>query len=372
MPLAATRLFFDNSPASDEQLSRFGEIRVDQAIGVAAEAELEMAIDADSGGRWSGMEEGFAQPFARIRVEVKVGDGNFTPLIDGPIVGQRFELDAAPGESRMVLVVHDDSVLLNQEEKVALYENMTDSDIASALIAEYGLTPEVSTTPGAGATLQRTVVQRGTNMQLLRELARRHGMFAYVRPGDLPGRSTGVFEAPRLSPGSLPELLLLGRSRNVNRFSAQFDALRPVSASAGSVTAADKQAQSSQTQQSGQTALGDVTAHTAVPAPGKALLARTREEQADIAAAAQASADQSAWAYSAEAEVDADTYPGVLAPYQVVRVAGAGGHLSGDYLIGRVTHVIGDGSYRQQFTLRRNARSAGANAGGAGVPGGIF
>jgi hypothetical protein len=55
----------------------------------------------------------------------------------------------------------------------------------------------------------------------------------------------------------------------------------------------------------------------------------------------------------------------------VVRVAGVGGFLSGDYLISRVTHLLGDESYRQQFSLRRNARSAGANGGGL-APGSLF
>jgi hypothetical protein len=68
--------------------------------------------------------------------------------------------------------------------------------------------------------------------------------------------------------------------------------------------------------------------------------------------------------------VDADRYSGVLAPHTVVRVAGVGPALSGDYLVSQVTHVISEAAYRQQFSLRRNARSAGG--GGLGLPGGLF
>jgi hypothetical protein len=50
-------------------------------------------------------------------------------------------------------------------------------------------------------------------------------------------------------------------------------------------------------------------------------------------------------------------------PYRVVTVAGAGGHLSGDWLISRVTHMISDASYKQAFSLRRNARSGGSGGG---------
>ena len=105
-------------------------------------------------------------------------------------------------------------------------------------------------------------------------------------------------------------------------------------------------------------------------AAGETLLARTGAESADLDAATAAAVNHSSWAYSARAEVMADNYAGVLTPYQTIAVSGAGGYLSGDWLISQVTHIINDESYKQQFTLRRNARSDGADGGGLG--GGIF
>lgn len=373
MPTCDVRLYFDNSPADAERLDLFSEIRVDQAIGLATEAELQMDIGTDEAGAWSGMEDSFAQPFSRVRVEVKVGDGEFVPLIDGPVVGQRFELSASPEQSKMVLVVQDDSVLLNREEKVALYEDMAAHEIAQALISEAGLTPEVDSTPAAGSALPRAVVQRGTNMQLLRDLARRHGMFAYVKPGETPGKSVGVFAKPQLVAGDLTPILLTGKERNVSKFSAQFDALRPMTSSAGSVTIADIGSLSSEVTSGDIKTLGDEAVHEFLSPLGKTLLARTREEQTDIDAATQAVVNLSSWAYQATAEVDAEScYSGVLQPYQVLNVTGVGGYLSGEYLISRVTHVITDEGYRQQITLRRNARSKGVGATGPALPGGLF
>ena len=83
-----------------------------------------------------------------------------------------------------------------------------------------------------------------------------------------------------------------------------------------------------------------------------------------------AAVDAASWAYSASGEVDAASYPGVLQPYATVNLAGAG-PMSGRYLIAQVTHTIDDATYRQAFTLRRNARSAVAGGGG-GLPGGVF
>lgn len=367
MPTSEFRLYLNNTPASEERLDRFSEIRVDQAIGVASEAELHLDVSVDDEGHWSGLEEDFAQPGTRVRVEIKVGEGEFVPLIDGPIVAIRFELSAEPEESEMILVVQDDSVALNQDEEVVLYENQRADEIASQIFSEFGLAPEVDNVPDAGAALERFVVQRGTAMQLLRELARRHGMFVYVKPGASPGASVGVFKRPTWEPSDLPELLLLGEERNVARFNAEFDALKPVAAAARNVSIADKTELTSETESAEVRPLGDEAVHEVVT-PAKSLLARTREEQTDLDEATAAAVNLSSFAYTANAEVEADAYGGVLRPYQILTVAGIGGYLSGDYLISRVTHVIEDAAYRQQFELRRNARSAGGSNGGLGGP----
>ncbi len=370
MATSEFRLYLNNAPATEDQMDLFAEIRVDQAIGMASEAELHVNLTVDDEGNWLGMEEDFAQPGARVRVEIKVGDdGEFVPLMDGPIVGQRFELSASPCGSTMILVAQDDSVLLNQDEEAVVYENQRADEIASQIFSDFGLTPDVDTLPDAGAALERFVVQRGTAMQLLRQLAREHGLFLYVKPGESPGTSIGVFKRPTWEAGDLPELLLLGEERNVAKFQAAFDAQKPLTAAASSVSIADKSELSSETDAADVEALGDKAAHD-LATPAKTLLTGTREEQSDLDQATAAAVNLSSFAYTASAEVSAGGYPGVLQPYQIVTVAGVGGYLSGDYLISRVTHAIRDGGYSQKFELKRNARSSGG--GGNGGLGGIF
>lgn len=370
MPTATLRLFLDDAPADEDRLAAFGAIRVDQAIGMAAEAELDLPVGTNEQGVWERLEDDFAQAFARIRIEIKVGDGEWVALIDGPVVGQRFTLDASPETSLMTLVVHDDSVLLDRDEDVKSFEDQAVSDIASALYAEAGLTPQVDTLADAGSALSRFRVHRGTPMQLLRKLAREHGMFAYVEPGPTPGVSVGVFQRMQAADDSLPALVLLGDARNIGRFSAHFDALRPLAPQAFSVLAADKQVVTAQAEQSTAAALGDEAVHTLLT-PARTMLRSTREEQGDIDMAVQAGADLSSWAYGAQGEVQADSYAGVLRPYRKLSISGAGGQLSGDYLISRVRHEIRDSGYRQEFSLTRNARSAGSGATG-GLDGGVF
>lgn len=162
--------------------------------------------------------------------------------------------------------------------------------------------------------------------------------------------------------------MLLGPERNLDRLSLEFDGLRPLTAAAGAVDAADLSVLRAEAQAGSQSTLGDEAA-LALVQPAALLLARTRETDSDLNDAVTAAVDFGSWAYAASGEVDGAAYPAVLQPYGTVSVAGAG-PLSGSYLISRVTHRIDSRAYHQRFELRRNARSAAAGAGAAA--GGVF
>src|SRR5258708_1180602 len=153
------RLFFDNVQVEQAQIDQFTEIRADQAIGLAAEAELDLPVSTDDSGAWSGQDTDFPVPFPPSPTDVHLAPRGFVPLIDGPVVAQRFALKAEPDDSQVTLVVHDDSVLLNRDEKVVVFEDKAASEIARTLIEEPGLTSQVDNTPPAGGALTRYVVQ---------------------------------------------------------------------------------------------------------------------------------------------------------------------------------------------------------------------
>ena len=370
--MAATtqKIYIDNQPLSSDQLGLFNDIKVDLGIGMAAEAEFKIDVGADRTGRWALLEEDFAQPFHRLRLEIKVRDSDFIPLIDGPIVAQRFQLSARPNQSKMILTVQDDSVLLNQDEEVEIFENQAADAIADQLFHQYGLSAETDSVAIPESGLTRYLVRRGTAMQFLRELARRHGMFVYVDAGDSPGSSVGVFKRPDLSASDYPMLKLMGQGHNIRQFTADFDGLGPLKARADSVDVTDLSLVSSEADSSDLDAQGAEAVHDLFET-GQVLLARTRETSDDLDAATAAAVNHSSWAYSANAEVVAAKYSGVLKPYKVISVSGVGGYLSGSWLISGVSHTLNGGRYKQAITLRRNARSAGTDAAG-GLLGGVF
>jgi len=165
---------------------------------------------------------------------------------------------------------------------------------------------------------------------------------------------------------------LIGENRNVHSFSAHLDALSPTTVRAGDVSLSDSSILSSEASESTLDPLGSDSLHSVLAPQSVRLLDDTREEQNDLDDATASSANSSAFAYTANTEVDAIDYNTVLSPYQVISVSGPGCYLSGNYLISHVQHTINYSGYKQSLTLRRNARSCGSSCEGGPPGGGVF
>jgi hypothetical protein len=105
-----------------------------------------------------------------------------------------------------------------------------------------------------------------------------------------------------------------------------------------------------------QTVLGGAES-TAADRPRKVLLSGLGMGQsAEVQRYAQSVVDRSAWAITAEGEVNTAAFGSVLHAKQPVMVRGVGRAFSGRYYVYKVVHLItSDGTYLQRFTLRRNA-----------------
>lgn len=367
------RLFFDDEPASQEDLDRVEEITVEQEVDMAWEAHLQIPVCTDAQGQWTGDDLRFMSAYARIRVEIKVGDGGFVPLIDGPVVGSDRQRRAEPGQSTVTLVVHDDSAFLNREESLERFENRADHEVAEQIYQDASpiVSTDVEPTAPPPSDVPPVVVQRGTRMRLLRMLAQRQGMHAYVLPGEVPGQSVGCFKAFPTAPSGLPPLTLLGAGRTIDTFDVQQNAQRAATAQAARLSLTDRGLTEAASQFSDLDLLGpgftfenDQNTATQLPTPGPG---------GQVAPDRRAAAATEASSYEIEASGSIrPCYTGVLRPYEVVTVRGAGPRLSGDYLVFAVTHTLTRSEYAQSFTFKRNALSEGTDPGVSSALASIF
>ncbi|PSN77764.1 hypothetical protein C8B47_20390 [filamentous cyanobacterium CCP4] len=367
------RLYINNTPATREQLDLVEEITVEQAVDMAWEARLQVPIGTDDQGQWTGGAEDVFTLFTPVRIELRVGDRGFVPLIDGPIVDRDDDQETEPGQSMRTVVVQDDSVWLNREDRIFRFDELLDHEIAGELFDIPQIaTTEIETTPAPTRSGEIQVVQRGTAMQLLRSLARRQGMHAYVLPGESPGESVGCFKPFSTEPGDLPVLTLTGPERNLASFSPRDDGQRPAQVTAYALSLFDKTVTQRTADPASLDRLGPEPSLGDETSPAAQILPPRFGDAVDLDQAVAAEAERASYASEVTGTVLGHYYRAVLVPYQVVTVEGVDEERSGNYLIAQVTHSLSRTEYSQSFTLRRNARSQGATASFSDLAGAIF
>lgn len=355
-PIAELRAWLDRTPATLEQLDQIDTITVDQQIDMAWEARIEIPIRTKQDGSWSGTDPTFAMAFARMRVEMSIAGGTFVPIIDGPVVGAQTSMSSQPGQSVQTIVVQDDSVYLNRQAEIRRLDNMADHEVATQLFADAPHISEssVEETRQPTGSRPRSTVLRGPAIGLLRELAAPYDMHAYVVPGDEPDQSVGRFETLTTARDGLPDLVLLGDSRNVAEFHVTGDWQRPSTVTTNALDIGSQSVTEATSTFADLGMLGDAPVVTEQQAASR-LTQPGRDDAVNPQQHVQGAAGRDSFAFSATGTVTADAYYGVLTPYRVVQVRALDEPLNGDYTITQVTHRVTRSEYTQSFSVTRNA-----------------
>jgi hypothetical protein len=354
------RLFFNNEPATREQLDRIETITVEQQVDMAWEARLEIPICLDRRGRWTGADEPFMRPHTRVRVEVSVLDNQFYPLIDGPVVGIDSKMQFEPGQSNLTLVVRDDSFYLDENDEHFSYDNKSDGQVVKEIFARFSQINSMQIDEDL-AEGEGSFRSNGTAMQVLRGLAEVHGKHVYVLPGEEPGQSIGCFKAfPGINDrqtDSLPPLILLGSDANIRSLNLGRDIAQPEEAYASTVQISDKRVIPTAASYRDREPLGERSALPDGVEPSRRMLRPNPFMGRQMDRAVASRAQNSSYAFESSGSVIEGCYPGILQPYRLVSVKAGETPQSGAYVITHVTHTLTRSAYSQSFTLTRNAES---------------
>lgn len=283
-------------------------------------------------------------------------------LFDGFVTHQQFKPSAEPGTSTLTLTGEDVSVQMDREERNEEYPGQGDTAVVHTILsryAEFGVAPEVSTPEVTDQPTadERTAGQQGTDYAHLTELAQRYGFAFYVVPGPVSGVSRAVWGPPARTGSPQPALSVnLGPDTNVDSIDFTYDGL------AAEIYTGQIQ------ERADNTAISVTTSSVTRPALGRndpLANARTRiyrDSAADSALAfarAQALTDASVeHAIEASGELDTGRYGTVLEARALVDLRGVGFLLDGTWYVKQVTHKIQRGSYKQAFSLAREATGA--------------
>jgi phage protein D len=356
-------LLVDNQPVSSELLTAVQRVEAEEHAELASMVRLRLAVAVnESGSGWTVVDDETFQRLTNVTLRINVGSGPPDLVIDAYVIEANVEFSNEPGQSVLNVVAMDATVLMNLEEKVRAWPNMADSDIATVLFGEHGLTPQIEGTQPSREASDVLTIQRSTDIAFLRRLARRNGYECYTETDPLTGITEGHFHPPRLQDVSQTTLTVnMAEATNVNRFTVRYDMMEPTTAQIADVDVAD---QSDQQAQIESVSLVDLGSRSLLGGdrPRRTLLGRDGLSQTgELQTWAQAVVDRAAWAITAEGELNTVAYSGILRARRPVNVRGVGRQLSGTYYVEKVLHAIDRDGYTQHFTLRRNAQGLTGN-----------
>jgi hypothetical protein len=347
------RVWFGDRAASEDELGRIEEIEVTQEMDAFWEAHLRMALCLDANGAWLHWPGEKASAFSRVRVELDMGSGRFTPLIDGPLVSIDAALDALPGRSTATIVVRDDSAFMNRDEAIEPpFEHRAASRIAEEL---FGRFEQIKATriESTDATPE-TTTRRGTVLQFLRELGQANDRHAYVLPGEEPGASIGCFLPDPEGAAGLPPLVLVGDGRNLANAAVTEDPDGGERTQAAVLRVDDQGVTRFETSAEDLGLMRNLPAQPADLTPRRLLdpMDNTRE---DPATAATAQARRNGYVYKLTSQIIPGCYSALLSPYQKVRVDAGATPYSGEYLITKVVHRITASVHTQELEAKADS-----------------
>jgi hypothetical protein len=388
------QILLNGEPADADLYTAISSLEVEESLDMPGAAQLSLPLARIGDGDLAYVTEGRFAPLANLAVVATpgsagaggalgaavgavasalggdAGKGSGAQCIfDGFVLSHKLHLETGITNSTLAVWGQDASWLMNLEEKVKEWVDVTDADVANAIFGEYGITPadDNSTDDSPSHTESgHSLMQRGSDIQFLRSLARRNGKFCRIVCADTPGARIGYFAKPKLD-GDPAATLTLNDPENwtVTGLDLDWDATRPTAVVARQAlfTDDDPDGVSAEISDTGLPSLGDRGLADFTGKPMTVLLAAPVDDGGELTLRARSLLRESTWFVRCEGEADVERLGTVLRAGMVVAVVGLGTLHSGRYLVWSVRHTIGQDSHTMKFVLVRNA--VGATAGGS-------
>ena len=351
------QILIDGTTADDNFYDQISSLEVEENADMPGAVQLVFPVNA-SQGDLTFVSDDRIKPFANIAVVVTPANASSQCIFDGYVLSHRVHLERGITASKVEVWGQDASWLMNLEEKVTEWVDVTDADVASSIFGQYGITPAQANSDNDSPSHTEdghTLMQRGTDIAFLRSLARASGRLCRVTCLDQPGQRTGYFARPKLDGDPVMVLDLNDpEAWNVAALDLGWDVARPNSVSARQVFLSDSNG-GVDVSDSGlplldAQSLADFSGRTT-----SVLLAAPADSADELTLRAQGLMEDASWFARCEGESDVAKLKAVLRVGSVVAVQGIGSLHSGKYLVWSVRHTISAESHKMRFVLVRNA-----------------
>lgn len=390
------QILLDGQAADADLYTAVSSLEVEESLDMPGAVQLTVPIGTGGSGDLTYVSDARFQPMVNLAVVVTPASGSAAGapaaalgqaasalgvggsggsaaqcIFDGYILSHKIHLETGNANSRLSVWGQDASWLMNLTETVKEWVDVTDADVANAIFGSYGITPsgdnmadDSPSHPESGHSL----MQRGSDIQFLRTLARRNGKLCRVACADKPGQRTGYFAKPKLD-GTPAAVLTLNdvQSWTVSSLDLTWDATLPTAVVARQAlfTDDDEDGVSADTSDSGLSLLGSRNLAAFTGKPMTVFVSAPVDSGGELSLRAASLLRESGWFVRCEAEADISRLGVVLRAGAIVSLVGVGALHSGSYLVWSVRHTLTPDSHKMKVVLVRNAVGA-APGGGAG------
>lgn len=336
-------------------------LEIEENADLPGAIQLTMPVARSEAGDLTLVNDHAFQPFANLAVVVTAQDKSPECIFDGHVLSQKLHLDQGAASARLTVFGQDVSWKMNLEEKVKEWGNVTDGLVANSIFDDYGFeVADKNTDDDSGEHTEdnHTLMQRSSDIQFLRMLARRAGKLCRVACGSEAGKHTGYFVTPRLDGDPSVTLSLQAQDGpQIDGLDFEWDVTRPTSVVARTAVFDDSDEDGVQgdTHDSGLPLLADRSLADFTGMTMTVALTAAADDADELRRRAASLLREGDFFARCSGTVDLDVLGQVLRVGTLARVTGAGAVNSGKYFVWSVRHTIQPAKYTMSFVLVRNA-----------------
>lgn len=374
----AVQLGIAGQPAPAALYNEIAQLEVEESLDQPGALMMTLPVNRTSAGDLQFVGDGTFEPQTSITLTVTMSAAGSPAqcIFDGYVLSWRLHLDRASTSSTTEVWAQDASFLMNVDDSVTEWSGQTDGQVANAIFGKYGFACADGNTLDDSPSHppdSHTLMQRATDLQFLRGLARRGGKLCRVGCTDTAGDRTGYFVSPAVDGTPVTTISLTDPdSWTVDTLDFDWDVMRPTQVDAGQVDLTQSADSGSEvtTDSSGLKALGDRDYPT-YRGQSSTLLLTAPADVPELSQRTTAVLAESGFFARCAGQADAERIGAILRAGDIVAIQGAGSIQSGNWLVWNVRHSYSLDSWEMNFTLARNAMGP-AGAGGAlasfGIP----
>lgn len=362
MPSPRINVLVAGAPLDAAVLAQMTRAEVRESDTDPSVLALRFSLVQRPDGEFGPLDDDLFEPGVVLSFEIEPPGGVTQRLFEGPLTHVRPHFETIESNAYVEVLAMDAAVLLDAEERVAAWPNMTDSDVVSQVLSGYQIPVQADDTSVLYDEDRQLLTQRATDWRFLQHLARRNAARFYFEYDAAQQQVVAHFAVPDVGGPPQPDVVLLQDGQCLNWADLQLVATGPVTMTASAVDPIAKQV----VRGDGTPALaliGDDDAAEAVESGLKAAgatasLAFVRDPfplDEAIGAETTAATDAARFVIELRAELDPALYRGLLRARRPVLVRGVGRRFSGIYYVQSVRTTLEGATLLQSFVATRNA-----------------